>query len=248
MTRTASIALSTKGLKSANRVGRKDFQFISGSDTFVCDRFQAMFVSPRIATLIETDPTIDEFSLDHANSRSFETLEQLICGDVIVVNETKVKVLIDLIEDLGNLELSESVLTFIESKTELDVSNCISRLNWKMRLNVNIVSEIEFIATHLSDFRVDAVRDIEISIVEDILQQHSLRILNEDWLLKFIFELGSKYFGLIGYVRFEFLNAESIDLFFNTISIDELNCDIWEGMKNRMRHRLVYDRKESENS
>jgi uncharacterized protein with ParB-like and HNH nuclease domain len=78
MTRTVSIALSTKGLKSANCVGRKDFRFISGSDKFVCDRFQAMFVSPRIASMVENDWTIDEFILEHVDSSIFETLEELL--------------------------------------------------------------------------------------------------------------------------------------------------------------------------
>jgi hypothetical protein len=72
MTRTDCIALSTKGFKSTNRVGQKDFQFINRSVTFLCDRFQAMFVFHRIATLIDNDPTSSEVLLDHVDSQSFE--------------------------------------------------------------------------------------------------------------------------------------------------------------------------------
>jgi hypothetical protein len=64
----------------------------------------------------------------------------------------------------------------------------------------------------------------------------------------FIFELGPEYYGLIGRIRFEFLNLESIDLFFNKISIYELDENIWEAMKNRMRHRLMNDQEKSLNS
>jgi tyrosine-protein phosphatase YwqE len=102
MTSTICIALSTKGLKSANRIGRKDFRFISGSDTFICDRFQAMFVSPRVARLIDSDYTIVEFIFDHANSESFEILANLIWGDAIEMNEFSTRALLDLIEDLAN--------------------------------------------------------------------------------------------------------------------------------------------------
>jgi hypothetical protein len=110
MTRTASIALSTKGLKTANGMSRKEFRFLSGSDTFVCDRFQAMFVSPRIANLVENDCTIDEFVLGHPDSKSFEILEHLICGEVILADDNSIKIMLDLIEDLENVELSELVL------------------------------------------------------------------------------------------------------------------------------------------
>jgi hypothetical protein len=244
MTTAPFVALSAKGLKSANRVGRKDFRFISGSDVFVCDRFQAMFISPRIISLIENDSTIDEFILDHADCESFKTLEQLICGETIHADENSMKLLLDLIEDLGNVELSESVINCDEKETELVVSNCNSRLKRKMRLNINIGGEIDFIATHISDFEVNDIRELDISVIENILQQDSLRILNEDWLLRFVFELGPTHYGLIRHVRFDFLNPESIDLFFNTISICMLDDGIWERMRNRMRHRLIYDREE----
>jgi hypothetical protein len=49
---------------------------------------------------------------------------------------------------------------------------------------------------------------------------------------------------LIRYVRFEFLSPESIDLFFNTISLHEMTDEMFERMRIRMRHRLIYDREE----
>jgi hypothetical protein len=248
MTRTASIALSPKGLKSANHVGRKDFRFISGADIFLCDRFQATFVSPRITELLELDSTVSEFILEHANSQSFEILENLICGETIRPSDNSMKAFLDLIEDLGNAELSESVINFIESDIDLNVSNCISRLKRKKRLNVDSDCEIQFIGTHISDIEIENMRDLEIGVIENILHGHSLRIPNEDWLLKFIVDLGPIYYGLIGSVRFEFLSPKSIDLFFTTFSIDQLDAQIWERMRNRMRHQLLYEREELSNA
>jgi hypothetical protein len=89
---------------------------------------------------------------------------------------------------------------------------------------------------------------MDVGVIETILQRDSLRVPNEDWLLSLIFELGSQHHGLIRYIRFEFLNSESIDFFFDTMSIDELDYEIWERMRNRMRHRMVYDRDELFNS
>jgi hypothetical protein len=140
------------------------------------------------------------------------------------------------------------VINFDESETQLSVSNCMSRLKRRMRLKVNVDRELEFIATHISNFEIDDIRDIDITIVEAILQKHSLRIPNEDWLLRMIFELGGIHHRLIRYVHFEFLSPESIDLFFDTISVDELDAEIFERMRTRMRHRIVYDREELLNS
>jgi hypothetical protein len=52
------------------------------------------------------------------------------------------------------------------------------------------------------------------------------------------------YYGLIRYVRFTFLSPESIDLFFDNISLNEMNDAIFEQMRTRMCHRLIYDREE----
>jgi hypothetical protein len=203
-----------------------------------------MFVSPRIAKLVEVDCTIDEFLLDHGGSTSFETLEHLISGDSIHLDENSATMLLDLTDDLGNSELNEFVLHFVQNEIKLTVSNWKSRLKMKMRLNVTIDEESEFIAMHISEIDIDDIRDCDIDSFENVLQQQSLRIPNEDWLLKYMLELGSAYSGLMGYVHFEFLSRESIDLFFEKISISELNDHIWEGMKNRMRHPLLYNREE----
>jgi hypothetical protein len=105
MSETASISLSTNGLRQADRVSRKDFRFVcrSGGDAFVCDRFQAAFVSPRLANWLFSDPSIGEFSesgdaivhasrtisftrFDQAMAResNFDLLSQWTIGDIVV--------------------------------------------------------------------------------------------------------------------------------------------------------------------
>jgi hypothetical protein len=74
-----------------------------------------------------------------------------------------------LIEDLGNVKLSESVLAFAESETDLNVSNCISRLHRKNRLNEDIVEELPFLAPYISNFSIENPCELEIHVLEDIL-------------------------------------------------------------------------------
>jgi hypothetical protein len=235
------ITLSAKGLQNVARINRKDFQFVSGSDSFVCDRFQAAFLSPYVANLLSNDPTIDQFSLTHAELRSFSLIEELIVCNPIVIDEDNFVVIDELIEDLGNSELSAIIWSFIENRESLNLKNCVFRINRKYGLKVDISQELEFIGSHICEMNRNSIQDIEMCILKDILKMKSLRIENEDWLLEFIFELGDKYLELIGFVRFEYLSLSSIDLFFERINFEDLNSDIWHQLWNRSRRRLIYD-------
>jgi hypothetical protein len=235
------IALSAKGLQFADRISRKDFRFVSGSNVLVCDRFQAAFISPRVARLIATDPLIEDFSIESADSRSFDCIRQLICGEAIVVDESNIEILNFVIEALGNEELSSLLFEIVDKSEGLNVSNCISRLNRKTRMGIDVSRECSFLGCHFSEMKVDAIKSIEIDIMHDILRLDSLQIETEDWLLNFVIELGPSYSELIGDVRFEYLSPSSINCFFEHIQIHELNQGIWQQLWNRCRHRIAYD-------
>jgi hypothetical protein len=240
MTKTTRIALSTKGLKCADRISRKDFRFVSGSDVFVCDRFQAALISPQIANLLTNDPTFDEFSLKCSEPRSLELIYELIIDSSMIVDKKNIEMFESLIEDLGNCELSEMIIKFVESCESLNISNCISRLNKRLKHCIVIDEECDFIASHFSEFDLDGIRSLDFNILKDILHSDSFRIVNEDWLLQFLFDLGSSYSELIGSVRFEYLSSSSIDFFFEHMNFSELTSEIWHQLWNRSCHRIVY--------
>jgi hypothetical protein len=244
MTRTARFALSTKGLELADRMSRHDFRFVSGSESFICDRFQAIFISPRIGKLILNDTTVDEFTIEHTDSRSFEFVRKLICGSEIEIGDENIEILKGLIENLDNLELSDSVISFVEEQEEQNISNCLSRLKRRLLLGIGICLDIDFIASHISAFTVKEIRELEFDTMKDILNSKSLQIENEDWLFHFIDNLGPLYSKLFGCVRFEYLSTTSIDHFFEHFCFDEMNTEILEQMRLRMRHPIVYQRNE----
>jgi hypothetical protein len=244
MAESNRIALSLAGLHLADRVSRKDFRFLIDSTPFVCDRFQAAFLSPRVAQALLTDPTTDEFLLDHPHSDSFDILSHLICGDSVVIDDSNLDIFSALIEDLANAELSNSVLKFIENQEKLNVSNCISRFQLKSRLGLDIDRERDFIASTISDLSVDDVRGLDLMTMSTILQSDSLRILNEDWLLEFILQLGADHLKLLGDVRFEYLSLASIDLFFEQIHPTDVDDRIWHQLWVRFRSSMVFNLKE----
>jgi hypothetical protein len=135
MTKKSAIALSTKGLQLANEMSRKDFRFVSVSKTLVCDRFQAGFISPRVVTLVLSDPAIDEFLIGNADSRTLEILEKLIFGECIFIDDGSTGAFCILNEILWNVELSENLQDFVEGKEELSVSNGLSRPGRIRRMN-----------------------------------------------------------------------------------------------------------------
>jgi hypothetical protein len=58
---TISADLSSRGLKNIT-VEKDDFRFVfEGSEELRCSRFKAQFLSPRVARLLQSDNTIDQF-------------------------------------------------------------------------------------------------------------------------------------------------------------------------------------------
>jgi hypothetical protein len=141
---------------------------------------------------------------------------------------------------LGNAELCEFALAFVTGKKDATVSNCISRLTLKSGFDLAIDSEIGIAAEHFWELNPDEIRTLEPEILRQVLESPQLRIPSEDWLFDLLFSFGPQYLRLIGLVRFEYLSVSSIDTFFERISIDELNEDIWHQLWVRLRHQVVY--------
>jgi hypothetical protein len=168
-------------------------------------------------------------------------LRAFVCGESVILDDENAAVLVGLIEDLGNVELSDAVMKFVCAKEELKVSNCICRMKLKGRLELAIAEESDFIGSHISEFAKDEIAELEVSVLSDILRSESLRIPNEDWLLEFVVDLGDRHFGLLGDVRIEYLSRSGIDVFFGRISHQSLDDRLWQQLWIRCRHRIVYE-------
>jgi hypothetical protein len=114
----------------------------------------------------------------------------------------------------------------------------------KSRFDCSIKSEADFIASHFSEFTIDALQDLKPSELEEIVGNEQLCLDNEDYLFDFLVELGSDYLSLVGYVQLEFLTPESIDQFFNTVSYSDVDKCVCSNICRRARHELVYDANE----
>jgi hypothetical protein len=89
------------------------------------------------------------------DSRGLKILSKSICGDSAAITQENSEMFLGLIVNLGNAELSESVLGFIDKRDELKVSNCISRIKPGLQLGVGIGSESYIIGSHISEIAIE---------------------------------------------------------------------------------------------
>jgi hypothetical protein len=149
-----------------------------------------------------------------------------------------------LFENLGNAELTESLLEFDFSRSELNSSNCISQFSTKSQHCVDNSGEKSFIASDFYELERSSIESLQVNELEDILSDESLRIESEDWLLSLLISLGSDFANLLGFVRFEHASSERIDAFVSAISYSSLDSRLWSSVCCRLRYRIVLDSEE----
>jgi hypothetical protein len=248
MSEISSIQLSSKGLLSVEKFSRHDFEFVSGSNRLRCDRFQALYLSPRVSRALTSDPTIDLFLLNGADSKSFDMIQHLIRGEAFLLTESNFKSARLLAAGLGNEEFNEQVMEFERKVSELDLLNCVVRLNNRLQLGLEFSKEAAFIGAHFSELRPTNLQQLNIAALKEILEGDSLQIESEDELLDFVLGLDQDFGCLLGAVRLCFLGSESIDRLFAVIS--PLTCDrkLWNEIWDRMRHPVVLEESERESA
>jgi hypothetical protein len=112
-------------------VAQPDFTIVAGAAQFHCTKFQAAFISPLIADLLTTDPTIERFNIEGVR---LESASQSIIGDLIHTGlfdmcesaSDLVAELLKLCSSLRNPQLSQQVFMIKYQKEEMNLSNCIN--------------------------------------------------------------------------------------------------------------------------
>jgi hypothetical protein len=113
--------LSTRGLSNIPRLAeRNDFEFVVGNKHDGCPSLIADFLSPHIAHLHRTDPSISAFIInmkdDHENFVQFLNVG---FGVPLAVNESNSDLLRSICDDVGNKEL-EMIIIKETSKSVLE--------------------------------------------------------------------------------------------------------------------------------
>jgi hypothetical protein len=98
-------------LERAAAIEKPDFTFVVGRSQFQCpcSTFRAAFISPVVADLLSTDPTIDRFSIEglplESSSSSQSLIENLLRTGSIEMKNNDVELVAAMCRVLGNTEL-----------------------------------------------------------------------------------------------------------------------------------------------
>jgi hypothetical protein len=225
-------------------VEENNFVIVCGSEEIRSTKFHITFISPRISELLRSDPTIDRFIHEKIPGKSLKSssqLRKLLRSGRLCIDESSLESLYILFENLDNPELTESLLEFDFSRSELDSSNCISRFEMKSLHCVKNSVEKSFIASHFNELGQSSIEGLQVNDLEEILSDDSLRLESEDSLLALLISLGSNFIGFLGLVRFEHLSREGIDQFVSQISHSSLDSCLWSSICRHLRHRIVLD-------
>jgi hypothetical protein len=150
---------------------------------------------------LRSDPTVDRIVLENIPrdcSASSSLLSELLRRGRLCINESSVDFLHILFANLDNPELTESLIEFDFSRSELNSSNCISRFETKSRYRIDNSREKSFIAAHFFELERSSIERLRVSDLDSILSDESVRVESEDWLLSLLVSLGSDFLCLLG--------------------------------------------------
>jgi hypothetical protein len=237
--RTKQIKLSTKGLENAALLGINDFTLRLGSEQFECSRFEASFLSPRIAAVLLQDPTTEEYEIemdpDHEiDGECVNGLIALARNGSIEITQSNFDLLAHLAKSLGNSELCEALQQFRTEGVEVNSSNVGERLAIGEVLDICVSGELDYLSAHFYEIDPSILRQIGDDHLRDILRSAQLRLSSEDALLEFILDLGPGHLDLLGCLQTEYLSDIGMERLLESISPAEIEDDLWQSLCRRL--------------
>jgi hypothetical protein len=230
------VHLSSQGLEQASSASDNDFTFVVNGIEIHCTEFEASFISPRVACLLQQDKTINSFFVESLRKevewkRVIAVFESLMKGSGIVAQESELRRLCEFAAVLGNTELLKELC----DSTEVNADNVCSRMQkGYFCCDVCIEEEIVFAASHFSELEIEELKDLDICILEKILSSSSLRLKDEDSLLAFICQVESDNRLLVRQVFSEYLSSESMSVFLDFFSLSNADSMIWSSLCRRL--------------
>lgn len=103
--------------------------------------------------------------------------------------------------------------------------------------NLNIAKLISFISSHFYETSKEKIKLLPIEIIKEILDNESLKLIDEDSLLNLIIEFylqDDKYSILFECVNFSNVGEESFAKFIQIFNIEHLDASIWSSICERL--------------
>jgi hypothetical protein len=198
------LRLSSAGFANVRFEGSdNDFEFVVGRCRFPCNNRLACFLSPKIAKLHFLDPTVTCYSVSSiADANIFQSFLSICSGSELIVCPSIQSDFSSLSRELGNAELFWPIENgYPNDSSELSIENAVLRYLAKQSFGGDFDQEVAFITSNFSG--VQNIGKLEVSDLEMIISDTSLRISSEDFLFDFICERGFlEHFRLFECVKF----------------------------------------------
>jgi hypothetical protein len=233
------LSLSAKGLQRLEGLNHeRDFAFIVGDERYPCPSFVAEFLSPRITSLRSQDITINEFSIETEDPQHcFGTILSLAFGREVSLSGNEVKFVRSVCDELWNSELFEATLK--QGGGEIREDELRARIASLSGLNGSCDWDIGVVPSHFYRSSVSDFDRLNASVLESILNDSRLVLQDEDSLFEIVHRRASEdlsYFGLLEFVRFEFLSDDCMTraLEFLSNEFESLTFGIWSSLRTRL--------------
>lgn len=239
----------------------KDFVFIVNKKRYYTPRIIADILSPKIRQYHSIDKTFDTFYIDiPGNTKcNFSKILSLASFNENQFTEDELTYFRNIFFLLGNKKefikltpkYDEQVsmdnvfdrINIIEKYTILrDINKHYNQNEYKCNIdeiavgNDLIREEIDFVASHFSLIDTKKIKNLNPSIIEDIISNRKLQLEDEDSLLRFITNIYSdnhKLSYLFENVNFLNVSQKAFQEFSSTFQYDDLSRHIWDSIIER---------------
>lgn len=244
-----SISLPPQSLINVNKDNYpKNFVFIVDGHEYATNRIFADLISPRASRLHSTDPTASLLVIDVEDpEKHFGFFISLAETGKCDFNPDSFQFLMTLCYELQNKVLVMEILKKEYETRNVDLSNVFDYLSCVLSLiddSPEAKKVVEFAASHFDELDEDKLISLPMETILLILSDESLRVFDEDSLLKIILliiqEQGDEFSkSLLCYVDPAFLSVKGITLFLDAVPYDQMTSDIWENIVRRLKFDLV---------
>jgi hypothetical protein len=237
--RDFTVGVSAAGMRNfpASKM-RHDFLFCIGDARCPCSWIVADFLSPKIARLHATDPSITEYEIETPDSDAqFQSLLSIADGGSLHVNSDNCTFFLSVSRELGNCELYLSILGHIQEG--LSTSTVLPRVSGSDFPDFSSEASMAYLASHFCELKAPVLDQISLSALFHILSHDLLLVSSEDALYDYIssrLSANAEYFELLRFVRFEYLSAESSSRFIalSHTYFDRLDYWVWNAVSRRL--------------
>lgn len=227
------VTLTTTGLSNINQaILPKDFTLFIGKKQHKMNTIIANILSPRIANLCSTDPTIDAFKIDVNDPNNyFNQFESLILKGKAIFPGDQIRFFMKIANELGNEEILGQLYPKFREREKLTDDNIIDEIIFAEATCIDLAPLIEYAAARFHAILNKIDNRLSFDIIFQILSNDNLSLKNETQLFDFIMNQihirGPEFKQLLSFVELAYLSVEEIQLFLETVKYEDMNPDLF---------------------